>query len=47
MCPLLGPHVAYVSVSGGNYAGFGHGLETTYVSPWYTEPAFNTAARRP
>jgi NADPH-dependent 2,4-dienoyl-CoA reductase/sulfur reductase-like enzyme len=44
VCRLLGPHVAYVSVSGGNYAGFGHGLETTYVSPWYTEPAFNAAA---
>jgi 2,4-dienoyl-CoA reductase-like NADH-dependent reductase (Old Yellow Enzyme family)/thioredoxin reductase len=44
VCRLLGPHVAYVSVSGGNYAGFGDGLETAYVSPWYTEPAFNAAA---
>lgn len=41
---LLGPHVAYVSVSGGNYAGFGDGIETAYVSPWYKEPAFNAAA---
>jgi 2,4-dienoyl-CoA reductase-like NADH-dependent reductase (Old Yellow Enzyme family)/thioredoxin reductase len=44
VCRLLGPHVAYVSVSGGNYAGFGNGLETAYVSPWYKEPAFNVAA---
>jgi 2,4-dienoyl-CoA reductase-like NADH-dependent reductase (Old Yellow Enzyme family)/thioredoxin reductase len=44
VCRLLGPHVAYVSVSGGNYAGFGDGLETAYVSPWYKEPAFNVAA---
>jgi NADPH-dependent 2,4-dienoyl-CoA reductase/sulfur reductase-like enzyme len=44
VCRLLEPHVAYVSVSGGNYAGFGHGLEVAYVSPWYTEPAFNVAA---
>jgi 2,4-dienoyl-CoA reductase-like NADH-dependent reductase (Old Yellow Enzyme family)/thioredoxin reductase len=44
VCRLLGPHVAYVSVSGGNYAGFGDGLETAYVSPWYKEPAFNAAA---
>jgi 2,4-dienoyl-CoA reductase-like NADH-dependent reductase (Old Yellow Enzyme family)/thioredoxin reductase len=36
--------VAYVSVSGGNYAGFGAGVETAYVSPWYREPAFNAEA---
>jgi 2,4-dienoyl-CoA reductase-like NADH-dependent reductase (Old Yellow Enzyme family)/thioredoxin reductase len=41
---LLGPHVAYLSVSGGSYAGFGDGIETAYVSPWYKEPAFNAAA---
>ena len=41
---LLGPDVAYISVSGGNYAGFGDGLETAYVSPWSKEPAFNVAA---
>jgi 2,4-dienoyl-CoA reductase-like NADH-dependent reductase (Old Yellow Enzyme family)/thioredoxin reductase len=44
VCRLLSPHVAYVSVSGGNYSGFGDGLETAYVSPWYKEPAFNAAA---
>jgi 2,4-dienoyl-CoA reductase-like NADH-dependent reductase (Old Yellow Enzyme family)/thioredoxin reductase len=44
VCRLLGPHVAYVSVSGGNYAGFGDGMELAYVSPWYTEPGFNVAA---
>ncbi len=44
VCRLLSPHVAYISVSGGNYAGFGDGLETAYVSPWYKEPAFNTEA---
>jgi 2,4-dienoyl-CoA reductase-like NADH-dependent reductase (Old Yellow Enzyme family) len=36
--------VAFVSVSGGNYAGFGHGIEPAYVSPWYREPAYNAAA---
>lgn len=41
---LLGPQVAYISVSGGNYAGFGDGIETAYVSPWSKEPAFNVAA---
>jgi 2,4-dienoyl-CoA reductase-like NADH-dependent reductase (Old Yellow Enzyme family)/thioredoxin reductase len=40
-CKLLSPHVAYISVSGGNYAGFGEGHETAYVSPWYTEPGHN------
>lgn len=40
----LAPHVAYISVSGGNYAGFGDGPETAYVSPWYREPAFNARA---
>jgi 2,4-dienoyl-CoA reductase-like NADH-dependent reductase (Old Yellow Enzyme family)/thioredoxin reductase len=44
VCRLLGPHVAYVSVSGGTYAGFGDGMELAYVSPWYTEPGFNVAA---
>ena len=44
VCRLIGPHVAYVSVSGGNYAGFGDGIEPAYVSPWYTEPGFNVAA---
>jgi NADPH-dependent 2,4-dienoyl-CoA reductase/sulfur reductase-like enzyme len=33
-----------VSVSGGNYAGFGDGMELAYVSPWYTEPGFNVDA---
>ena len=41
---MLAPHVAYISVSGGNYAGFGDGLETAYVSPWYKEPGFNVVA---
>jgi 2,4-dienoyl-CoA reductase-like NADH-dependent reductase (Old Yellow Enzyme family)/thioredoxin reductase len=44
VCRLLSPVVAYISVSGGNYAGFGDGVETAYVSPWYTEPAFNAGA---
>jgi 2,4-dienoyl-CoA reductase-like NADH-dependent reductase (Old Yellow Enzyme family)/thioredoxin reductase len=43
LCRLLGPHVAYISVSGGSYAGFGDGMELAYVSPWYKEPAFNAA----
>ena len=43
-CELIGDQVAYVSVSGGNYAGFGAGVETAYVSPWYREPAFNAEA---
>jgi 2,4-dienoyl-CoA reductase-like NADH-dependent reductase (Old Yellow Enzyme family)/thioredoxin reductase len=38
---LLAPHVAYFSVSGGNYSGFGDGFESAYVSPWYKEPGFN------
>ena len=37
-------HVAYISVSGGSYAGFGDGVETAYVSPWSTEAAFNASA---
>lgn len=41
---LLSPHVAYISVSGGSYSGFGHGFETAYVSPWYKEPGFNVPA---
>ena len=44
VCRIIGPHVAYVSVSGGSYAGFGDGMEIAYVSPWYTEPGFNVAA---
>jgi 2,4-dienoyl-CoA reductase-like NADH-dependent reductase (Old Yellow Enzyme family)/thioredoxin reductase len=44
ICHMLGPHVAYVSVSGGSYAGFGDGIELAYVSPWYKEPGFNVAA---
>ncbi|MGA7417284.1 MAG: FAD-dependent oxidoreductase [Acidimicrobiales bacterium] len=44
VCRLLSPHVTYISVSGGNYSGFGDGLETAYVSPWYKAPAFNVAA---
>ena len=44
ICDLLSPHVEYISVSGGNYSGFGAGKELAYVSPWYTEPAFNAAA---
>jgi 2,4-dienoyl-CoA reductase-like NADH-dependent reductase (Old Yellow Enzyme family)/thioredoxin reductase len=38
---LLSDHVAYISVSGGSYSGFGDGFETAYVSPWYKEPGFN------
>ncbi len=41
---LLSPHVQYISVSGGNYSGFGDGYETAYVSPWYREPGFNVEA---
>ena len=41
---LLAPHVAYISVSGGSYSGFGDGFEGAYVSPWYREPAYNAEA---
>jgi 2,4-dienoyl-CoA reductase-like NADH-dependent reductase (Old Yellow Enzyme family)/thioredoxin reductase len=41
---LMAPLVAFVSVSGGNYAGFGTGAETAYVSPWSTMPGYNAAA---
>ena len=41
---LLAPHVAYVSVSGGSYSGFGDGMETAYVSPWSTPPGHNARA---
>ena len=41
---VLSPHVAYISVSGGSYSGFGDGLEVAYVSPWYREPGFNVPA---
>jgi 2,4-dienoyl-CoA reductase-like NADH-dependent reductase (Old Yellow Enzyme family)/thioredoxin reductase len=34
----LAPYVAYISVSGGNYAGFGDGIELAYVGTWYVEP---------
>jgi 2,4-dienoyl-CoA reductase-like NADH-dependent reductase (Old Yellow Enzyme family)/thioredoxin reductase len=44
VCRELGPHVSYISVSGGSYAGFGDGMEIAYVSPWYTEPGFNVTA---
>jgi thioredoxin reductase len=44
VCRLLGSHVAYISVSGGSYSGFGDGMELAYVSPWYKEPGFNVAA---
>ena len=44
LCELLAPHVAYVSVSGGSYAGFGDGAELAYVSPWYTAPGHNVTA---
>ncbi len=40
----IAPIVAYISVSGGSYAGFGDGVETAYVSPWSIEPAFNATA---
>jgi 2,4-dienoyl-CoA reductase-like NADH-dependent reductase (Old Yellow Enzyme family)/thioredoxin reductase len=36
--------VQYISVTGGNYAGFGQGHELAYVSPWYREPGFNAGA---
>ena len=41
---LLAPDVAWISVSGGNYAGFGDGVETAYVGPWLTEPGANVTA---
>lgn len=44
ICRLLAPHLAYVSVSGGSYAGFGDRSQLAYVSPWFVEPAHNTAA---
>ena len=44
MCALIGPHVEYISVSGGNYTGLADGLEIAYVSPWYTGPAQNIKA---
>jgi 2,4-dienoyl-CoA reductase-like NADH-dependent reductase (Old Yellow Enzyme family)/thioredoxin reductase len=37
----LQDEVAYISVSGGSYSGFGEGLEPAYVSPWYREPGHN------
>ena len=40
----ISPDVAYLSITGGNYSGFGEGYETAYVSPWYREPGFNVAA---
>jgi 2,4-dienoyl-CoA reductase-like NADH-dependent reductase (Old Yellow Enzyme family)/thioredoxin reductase len=40
----LDGEVAYVSISGGNYSGFGDGYELAYVSPWYREPGFNVPA---
>ncbi len=40
----LAPDVDYISITGGNYAGFGDGRETAYVSPWYREPGFNVPA---
>jgi 2,4-dienoyl-CoA reductase-like NADH-dependent reductase (Old Yellow Enzyme family)/thioredoxin reductase len=43
-CRVLSPHVDYISVSGGNYSGFGDGFEVAYVSPWYKEPGFNVPA---
>jgi 2,4-dienoyl-CoA reductase-like NADH-dependent reductase (Old Yellow Enzyme family)/thioredoxin reductase len=33
--------IAYVSVSGGSYSGFGSGPEPAYVSPWYQPPGQN------
>lgn len=36
--------VDYLSVSGGNYVGYGEGEELAYVSPWYKEPGFNASA---
>jgi 2,4-dienoyl-CoA reductase-like NADH-dependent reductase (Old Yellow Enzyme family)/thioredoxin reductase len=36
--------LAYISISGGNYSGFGDGYESAYVSPWYREPGFNVPA---
>ncbi|MET0782536.1 MAG: FAD-dependent oxidoreductase [Microbacterium sp.] len=40
-CVLLAPHVAYISISNGNYTGFGLGMESAYVASWYREPGFN------
>ncbi len=41
---LIDDLVAFVSVSGGSYAGVGDGFEGAYVSPWYRTPAYNAAA---
>lgn len=38
---MVAPYVDYISISNGNYAGFGKGPELAYVSPWYREPAHN------
>ncbi|MFZ0668418.1 MAG: FAD-dependent oxidoreductase [Acidimicrobiales bacterium] len=43
-CRLLSPHVAYISVSGGSYTGFGDGYESAYVGSYYQEPGHNAAA---
>jgi 2,4-dienoyl-CoA reductase-like NADH-dependent reductase (Old Yellow Enzyme family)/thioredoxin reductase len=44
ICQFLAPKVDYFSISGGNYSGLGDGLETAYVSPWYTEAGYNVPA---
>jgi 2,4-dienoyl-CoA reductase-like NADH-dependent reductase (Old Yellow Enzyme family)/thioredoxin reductase len=46
VCEVLAPQLAYVSVSGGTYSGFGDGYELAYVSPWYKEPGFNGPTAR-
>jgi 2,4-dienoyl-CoA reductase-like NADH-dependent reductase (Old Yellow Enzyme family)/thioredoxin reductase len=40
----LSGELAYLSITGGNYSGFGEGYEKAYVSPWYREPGFNVPA---
>lgn len=37
----LGPSLAFLSVSGGNYAGVASGPTQAYVAPWYEPPGAN------
>ena len=43
----LATDLAYISITGGNYSGFGDGYETAYVSPWYRDAGFNVPGCRP
>ena len=40
-CELLAPHVDFISITGGSYAGHGGEEEVAYVSPWYQTPGTN------